>query len=135
MSRYDVIDRIFGDTEEEHVDDDELAFAASTEDDEEGTDDDDDEEDEEEEDEEEEDDDEPPPEGDAMLARLDKEFRKLRARVRASTDPSELRSLRNEHTASLAERLSPTVRMRTLDIIEAIDERVTDLRARRGRSD
>lgn len=133
MSRYDFIDRLFGDAEVEHVEDDELAFAATTDDDEEEFDD--DTEDDEGDDDQESDDEQPPPEDDAMLARLDNEFRKVRARVRASTDPSELRTLRNEHTASLTDRLSPTVRLRTLDIIEAIDERVTDLRARLGRSD
>jgi hypothetical protein len=74
-------------------------------------------------------------EDDAMLARLDKDFRKLRARVRASNDPSELRSIRFDQTAALAGPLTPTTRLRTIDIIEAIDDRVTDLRARRGRSD
>ena len=133
MSRYDFIDRLFGDAEEEHVEYDELVFAATTDDDEEEFDD--DTEDDEGDDDQESDDEQPPPEDDAMLARLDKEFRKVRARVRASTDPSELRTLRNEHTAALTDRLSPTVRLRTLDIIEAIDERVTDLRARLGRSD
>jgi hypothetical protein len=38
-------------------------------------------------------------------------------------------------TVNLAERQTPTVRLRTLDIIEIIDDRVTDLRARRGRTD
>jgi hypothetical protein len=46
-----------------------------------------------------------------------------------------LRSIRADQTTALARGLTPTVRLRTLDIIEAIDDRVTDLRARRGRSD
>ena len=67
-----------------------------------------------------------------MLARLDKDFRKLRNRVRASTDLSELRSIRADQAGALAGNLSPTTRLRTLDIMEIIDERVTDLRASRG---
>ncbi len=71
-------------------------------------------------------------EDDEMLARLDKDFRKLRTRVRASTDLSELRSIRADQAGALAGHLSPTTRLRTLDIMEIIDERVTDLRASRG---
>ena len=84
--------------------------------------------------EEEEDDDDPPEEYDAMLALLDKTFRALRARIRRSTDLSELREIRADHEATLSVRLSPPVRLRTLDIIELIDDRVTDLRASRGGS-
>lgn len=76
-----------------------------------------------------------PVETDAMLAQLDRDFRKLRARVRASTDLSELRSIRADQTAALAGPLTPTTHLRTIDIIEAIDDRATDLRARRGRGD
>jgi len=123
MSRYAFIDRIFGDTEDEETVNEEFDAAGDAEDN--GS----------EASEIEEEDDTLPEEDDDMLARLDKEFRKLRARVRASTDPSELWSMRAEHTAALAERQTPTVRHRTLDIIEAIDDRVTDLRARRGRSE
>ena len=54
------------------------------------------------------------------------------ARVRAVSDLSELRTMRSEHTDALAGRQSPTLRLRTLDIIEAIDDRVTNLRANRG---
>ena len=73
-----------------------------------------------------------PEEDDEMLGRLDKDFRRLRARVRASTDLSELRSIRADQVGALAGYLSPTTRLRTLDIMEIIDERVTDLRAGRG---
>ncbi|MFZ5477326.1 MAG: hypothetical protein ACOZNI_11185 [Myxococcota bacterium] len=73
-----------------------------------------------------------PEEDEASLARLDKEFRKLRARVRGLTNVSELREIRGHQTESLAGRLTPTVRLRTQDIVEEIDTRVTDLRASRG---
>ncbi len=76
--------------------------------------------------------DELPEEDDALLARLDKAFRELRARVRKSSDLSQLRVWRADQVASLAGRLTPTVRLRTLDIIEAIDDRVTDVRALRA---
>lgn len=86
----------------------------------------------EESDDEAEEDDELPAEDAASLARLDKAFRELRARVRACSDLSQLRAWRAEQVAELAGRLTPTVRLRTLDIIEAIDDRVTDLRALRA---
>ena len=73
-----------------------------------------------------------PVEDEAGLARLDRAFRALRGRVRACSDVSELRTWRAEQAAALAGRLTPTVRLRTLDIIEAIDDRVTDLRALRA---
>ena len=79
-----------------------------------------------------EDDDELPVEDAASLARLDKAFRALRARVRACSDLSQLREWRAEQVAELGGRLTPTVRLRTLDLIEAIDDRVTDLRAVRA---
>ena len=129
MGKYAFIDNIFGTDEDEEIE------ANDAFDDEDDDDDDNDESGEEPDDDaedDEDDDDDPPVEDDAMLARLDKAYRALRARVRAISDLSELRTMRSEHAAALAERLSPTLRMRTLDIIEAIDDRVTDLRASRG---
>ena len=122
MSKYTFIDNIFGtdDEEEEQT----AANSAFADDEFEENDDDDDDE--------EEDDDELPQEDAASLAALDKAFRKVRARIRASTDLSELRSMRAEQSAELAGPLSPTVRLRTQDLIEEIDIRVTDLRASRG---
>jgi hypothetical protein len=126
MGKYAFIDNIFGTDEDEEVeanddfdeeDDDDESDEVSDED---GIGD---------------EDDDPAEEDDVTLARLDKEFRKLRARVRASTDLSELRSIRADQSGALAGHLSPTTRLRTLDIIEAIDDQVTTLRARRGRSD
>lgn len=62
--------------------------------------------------------DDPPAEDDDILARLDKAYRAVRARVRAGSDLSELRRMRSEHAAALAGRQSPTLRLRTLDIID-----------------
>ena len=126
MGKYAFIDGIFGTDEDEDIQAND-AFDEEDDNQEESEDD----SDEEEGDDEDEDDD-PPAEDDAMLARLDKAYRALRARVRAVSDLSELRTMRSEHTAALAGRQSPTLRLRTLDIIEAIDDRVTNLRASRG---
>ncbi len=117
MGKYAFIDNIFG-TDENEGDEAKDAF--------------DEEEDDDEEDAQDEGEHDLPEEDDVMLARLDKEFRKLRARVRALTDLSELREIRGQEQAALAGPLTPTVRLRTIDIIEAIDEQVTNLRARRG---
>ena len=126
MGKYAFIDRIFGTDDEEETaanevfDKEDDAF---------------DEEDDESEDDadNDSDDDDDPPEGDeAALARLDKEFRKQRTRIRAMTNLSELRALRGEHADALTERLGPMTRLRTQDLIEEIDIRVTDIRASRG---
>lgn len=126
MPRYHFLDHIFGNEEDEESDD------AVSEDDEGNDESDDDESDNDEDNDDEADEDEVPEEDDEMLARLDKAFRSLRARVRASTDLSELRSIRSDQAGALAGRQTPTVRLRTLDIMEIIDDRVTDLRASRG---
>lgn len=119
MGKYAFIDRIFGTDDEDETeanddldDDDESEDASDAGD--------------------EDDDDEPPGEDSETLALLDKEFRKLRTRVRSLTDLSELRTIRGHQTEALAGRLTPTVRLRTLDIIEEIDARVTDIRTSRG---
>lgn len=126
MGKYAFIDRIFGtDDEEETAAND--AFdeddAFDEEDDESGDDADSDSED---------DDDDLADEDEAALARLDKEFRRQRTRIRAMTDLSELRALRREHADALTEHLGPMTRLRTQDLIEEIDIRVTDIRASRG---
>jgi DNA-directed RNA polymerase specialized sigma24 family protein len=127
MGKYAIIDNIFGTDDEEETGAND-AFEEEEDDDDESGEESDDEDDEDDEDE----DDDPLTEDDAMLARLDKAYRALRARVRAVSDLSELRTMRSEHTAALAGRQSPTLRLRTLDIIEAIDDHVTNLRASRG---
>lgn len=73
-----------------------------------------------------------PEETEAGLAALDQLYRELRGKIRSSSDPVALRSMRAEYVASLSARLSPTTRLRTNDLIELIDERVTDIRATRG---
>ena len=119
MGKYAFIDRIFRtDDEEEPAAND----AFDEEDDDSGYD----------ADNESDDDDDVPDEDEAALARLDKEFRKLRTRIRSMTDLCELRTLRGEHADALTERLGPMTRLRTQDLIEEIDIRVTDIRASRG---
>lgn len=81
---------------------------------------DDDDEEEEEEDEEE------------LLARIEKAFRGERARSRACTDLNELRALRPEYqTVESNGTLNQAGRIRAHDLIEIIDDRVTDLKAKR----
>lgn len=134
MGKFGFIDRFFGDT----PGDDESAANTLHFEDENGEEDDDEAEDEEGgEDEEAAEDDEgaSAEEDEAALGRLDVAFRALRAKVRASSDLVELRTMRAQYLESLGERLSPTVRLRTRDLLEEIDERVTELRARRARRD
>ncbi len=121
MGKYAFIDRIFGDTDDEEETGANDAF--DEEDDDEG---------ESDNESDEEDDDQPADEDDAALAQLDKDFRRLRARVRGSSDLSELRSIRADQSAAMAGPQTPTFRLRTRDIIEEIDVRVTDVRASRG---
>ncbi len=127
MGKYAFIDRIFGTDDEEET----AANDAFDEDDDESDDDSDDDGEDEDEDEDEYGD-ELPEEDEAALARLDKEFRKQRTRIRSMTDLSELRTLRGVHADALNERMGPMARLRTQDLIEEIDIRVTDIRASRG---
>ena len=120
MGRYAFIDRIFGTDDEEES----AANESFDEEDDESENDADNDSDD--------DDDDVPDEDEAALARLDREFRKQRTRIRAMTDLSELRALRGEHADALTERLGPMTRLRTQDLIEEIDIRVTDIRASRG---
>ena len=121
MGKYAFIDRIFGDTDDEEETEANDAFDEEDDDEEESDNESD-----------EEDDDQPADEDDATLAQLDKDFRRLRARVRGSSDLSELRSIRADQSAAMAGPQTPTFRLRTRDIIEEIDVRVTDVRASRG---
>lgn len=135
MGKFGFIDRFFGDT----PGDEESAANTLHFDDENGDEEEDDEAEDEEggEDEEAAEDDEgaSAEEDEVALGRLDVAFRALRAKVRASSDLVELRTMRAQYLESLGERLSPTVRLRTRDLLEEIDERVTELRARRARRD
>ena len=120
MGKYAFIDRIFGDPDDEETEANDACDEEEDDDDESG------------EESDEEDDDQPADEDDATLAQLDKDFRRLRARVRGSSDLSELRSIRADQSAAMAGPQTPTFRLRTRDIIEEIDVRVTDVRASRG---
>ncbi len=120
MGKYAFIDRIFGDTDDEETEANDAFDEEEDDDDESG------------EESDEEDDDQPADKDDATLAQLDKDFRRLRARVRGSSDLSELRSIRADQSAAMAGPQTPTFRLRTRDIIEEIDVRVTDVRASRG---
>ena len=123
MGKYAFLDNIFGTDEDEEI---EANDAFDEEDD------DDDDDDESDEVSGEDADEDVPEEDDATLAQLDKDFRRLRARVRGSSDLSELRSIRADQSAAMAGPQTPTFRLRTRDIIEEIDARVTDVRASRG---
>ena len=126
MGKYAFIDRIFG------TDDEEETAANDAFDEDDAFDEEDDESENDVDNDSDDDDDDVPDEDEAALARLDREFRKQRTRIRAMTDLSELRALRGEHADALTERLGPMTRLRTQDLIEEIDIRVTDIRASRG---
>lgn len=126
MGKYAFIDRIFG------TDDEEETAANDAFDEDDAFDEEDDESEDDADSDSEDDDDDLADEDEDALARLDKEFRKQRTRIRAMTDLSELRALRGEHADALTERLGPMTRLRTQDLIEEIDIRVTDIRASRG---
>ena len=127
MGKYAFIDRIFGTDEEE-----ESAANEAFDEEDDALDEEDDESENDVDNDSDDDDDDVPDEDEAALARLDREFRKQRTRIRAMTDLSELRALRGEHADALTERLGPMTRLRTQDLIEEIDIRVTDIRASRG---
>lgn len=79
----------------------------------------------EEEDEEEEDEEE-------LLARIERAFRTERARIRACEDLHELRAMRADHQSLVTNRnAAPAARIRSRDLVELVDDRVTDLKAKR----
>lgn len=89
-------------------------------------DDDDEIEDEEEGDEEEEEDE------DDLLARIEQAYRSDRAKIRVMDDVHELRAQRAEYEQLLASgRLHQAGRLRARDLLELIDDRVTDVKAKR----
>ena len=101
------------DEEVDEVEDDDLHDEEDEEEDE-------DEEDEEDEDEEDEDE-----------ADVEREFREQRARVRATVDLDDLRQMRaNLRHAVSAGAVRGASRIRATDLIELIDDRITDLRAK-----
>lgn len=69
---------------------------------------------------------------DAVLQRVERAFRGERARVRAAEDPDELRALRSAYLdLEAGGGLNLAGRVRVRDLVELIDDRLTDLEARR----
>ncbi len=116
------------DNEFEEVDEEETD--EESEDDEES---DDDESDDDESDDDESDDDQDDGEEDeeaAKLERIEKAFRTERTRVRACDDIAELRTMRHDYQDILS-RATGVGRLRMHDLIELVDEQVTNLKAKR----
>ena len=94
--------------------------------------------DEESEDEDESDEDEPEAEQDddeedeeaAKLDRIEKAFRTERTRIRACGDIAELRTMRRDYQEILASAVG-VGRLRMNDLIELVDDQVTNLKAKR----
>lgn len=86
--------------------------------------------DEEEEDsmEEEEDDEE---DDEELFARIEQAFRTDRARIRACEDLQQLRAMRAENQAIASNpNANQAVRIRSRDLVELVDDRITDVKAR-----
>jgi len=67
-----------------------------------------------------------------LLQRIEQAFRGERARIRGCGDLDELRALRAAYASDAAgSRLNQAGRIRARDLIELIDDRVTDLKAQR----
>ncbi len=66
-----------------------------------------------------------------VLAQIDKAFRADRARIRSCEDVDELRRLRAEFVALVGSAGHTARAIRSRDLIELVDDRITDLRARR----
>ncbi len=66
----------------------------------------------------------------AKLERIEKAFRTERTRVRACDDIAELRTMRHDYQDILS-RATGVGRLRMHDLIELVDEQVTNLKAKR----
>jgi hypothetical protein len=67
-----------------------------------------------------------------QILRVEQAFRRERARIRASKDIPELREMRTVYQTSIAEdELCQAARIRSHDLIELIDDRITDIKASR----
>ena len=65
------------------------------------------------------------------LANVDRQFREQRARVRSCSDLDELRQMRaNLRHAVSAGTVQGATRIRATDLIELIDDRISDVRAK-----
>ena len=72
------------------------------------------------------------PDAEELLARVERAFRADRARIRACGDVGELRAMQDDFRASLADgTLYGVAALRGNDLLELIDERITDLKAAR----
>ncbi len=119
--------RYFDDDMDDDLDleDDDYELDDEDEDDDESEYDDDDEDDDEFDYDEDEDDDE-----DEVILRVEQAFRRERTRIRDCDDLQELRSMRTTHEDSIAGApLSQAARIRSHDLIELIDDRITDIKA------
>ncbi len=65
------------------------------------------------------------------LERIEKAFRAERAVVRASDNVGDLRAKRREYQVILANTANSVGRLRMNDLIELVDEQVTNLKAKR----
>ncbi len=80
------------------------------------------------------DDSEDPPDEETIFQNIEAAFRTERARVRACDDLHELRTIRSEFQAlSTSPRANAAARRRINDLIEILDDRVTDIKAKRLR--
>lgn len=67
-----------------------------------------------------------------ILARIERKFREERAKIRATSETYELRAMRSEYQRALTdEDLHDAGRIRLRDLIELVDDRLTDIKARR----
>lgn len=66
-----------------------------------------------------------------LFAKIEQAFRTERARIRNSEDLYELRTMRAEYQALDTGGRSQACRIRARDLIALVDDRVTDLKAKR----
>ncbi len=69
--------------------------------------------------------------GDQQLYEIERAYRQERATIRACDDLHELRRLRRAHQELADSDGREAGRLRAFDLVELIDERITDLRAQR----
>ncbi|MFH1466941.1 MAG: hypothetical protein ABIO70_21340 [Pseudomonadota bacterium] len=67
----------------------------------------------------------------AIFAEIEQVFRRERARIRACDDIHELQALRAEYRSTAESGAREAGRIRARDLIELVDGRITDIKARR----
>lgn len=123
---------IYEETDDDEVTDDEAVEDLDDEDSDDDWDEDDSDEEEWESDDDQEDEVQEDDEDEDLYARVDRAYRDERAKVRASEDIAELREMRETYQEQLMEGKLPGITgVRANDLIEQIDDRITDLKARR----